>query len=97
MLQLSSLPLNHAKIYDTRSFSPLFFLPFSNKTFTGAFSPGATLLMDNGHEAVKHLFTRKTHLQFGYRELSAILIIYFAMACWAAGPSIAGGLVVPML
>ena len=71
--------------------------PYNHTTRVGSFSPGATLFMDNGHEAVKHLFTRKTHLQFGYKELCGMLFIYFPMACWAAGPSIAGGLVVPML
>jgi chloride channel 7 len=48
-------------------------------------------------QAVYHLFSKHTHKQFSYSSMATMLVIYFVMACWAAGTSIASGVVVPML
>jgi chloride channel 7 len=47
--------------------------------------------------AVKRLFSRDTHLQFGYGSLLTMLVIYFLLICWATGTSVASGALVPML
>ena len=57
----------------------------------------ATLLMTNGERAIRHLFSRETHLEFDFVPLIVVLVIYFICACWSAGTSISSGLVVPML
>lgn len=57
----------------------------------------ATLLFVTGEEAIHHLFSRNTHLEFDYAALITVLVIYFIIACWAAGVSMSVGLVVPML
>jgi chloride channel 7 len=63
----------------------------------GAYSESATLFFGTGEQAVYHLFSKYTHRQFSYAAMSTMLVIYFFMGCWAAGTSIACGLVVPML
>jgi chloride channel 7 len=57
----------------------------------------ATLLFGSGEEAIHQLFSRGTHLQFGYASMSVTLVIYLILACWAAGTSMSSGIVVPML
>lgn len=47
--------------------------------------------------AVKRLFSRDTHLQFGFGSLLTMLVIYFLLICWATGTSVASGALVPML
>ncbi len=64
---------------------------------TGAFSESATLFFGTGEQAVYHLFSKNTHTEFGYASMATMLVIYFLMACWAAGTYISSGLVVPML
>ncbi|XP_013403924.1 chloride channel protein C [Lingula anatina] len=69
-----------------------------NTTWTNkSFNEIATLLFVSGERGIHHLFSRNTHLEFGYASLFTVLPIYFLMACWAAGTSISSGLVVPML
>ncbi|XP_064648875.1 H(+)/Cl(-) exchange transporter 7-like isoform X2 [Lineus longissimus] len=63
----------------------------------GEYNEVATLFFCQGAMAVKHLFTRTAHYEFGYTSLIAVLIIYFLLACWAAGSSVSSGIVVPML
>jgi len=57
----------------------------------------ATLLFGTGESTIHRLFSRGTHLQFGYGALILTLACYFMLACWAAGSAISSGLVVPML
>lgn len=47
--------------------------------------------------AVKHLFSRDTHVQFDFGSLFAALVFYFIAICWATGTSISCGALVPML
>ena len=53
--------------------------------------------MTNGERAIRHLFSRETHYEFGFGSLASVFAVYFICACWSAGTSIATGLVVPML
>jgi len=66
---------------------------FTSSTYSAA----ATLTFGPGEEAIKHLFSIGTHEQFGCGTLAAFLVLYYFLACWAAGTSISSGLVVPML
>lgn len=50
-----------------------------------------------GEEAIKHLFTRRTHLEFGWASVSTMLVVYFTLAAVAAGSALSAGLFVPML
>lgn len=50
-----------------------------------------------GEDAIKHLLSRGTHREFGYRALITMLVVYFLGAVWAAGSAVASGLFVPML
>ena len=63
----------------------------------GSYSQTATLFFVTGEDAIKHLYSRNTHLQFNYFPLLTMLLFYYWMACWAAGTYISSGLVVPML
>ncbi|XP_028399217.1 chloride channel protein C-like [Dendronephthya gigantea] len=67
------------------------------KYTNGSFNQVATLLFASGEEAIHHLFSRDTHREFTYGPLLTVLVVYFILACWAAGTSISSGLVVPML
>lgn len=62
-----------------------------------SYNEAASLLFLTGERAIRHLFSRNTHYEFGYASLSVVLIIYFFSACWAAGTAVSCGLVVPML
>lgn len=57
----------------------------------------AAFIHNSGEQAVYHLFSKHTHKQFSYSSMATMLVVYFVMACWAAGTSIASGVVVPML
>lgn len=57
----------------------------------------ATLMFGTLENAVKRLFSRDTHLQFGFGSLLTMLVIYFLLICWATGTSVASGALVPML
>jgi len=57
----------------------------------------ASLMFGTLESAVKHLFSRDTHLQFGYSSLFTALVFYFFMICWATGTSVSSGALVPML
>lgn len=57
----------------------------------------ATLMFGTLEETVEHLFSRDTHLEFGYTSLLVALPFYFVMICWATGTSVACGALVPML
>ncbi|XP_064610554.1 chloride channel protein C-like [Liolophura sinensis] len=63
----------------------------------GSYNELATLLFGTSEEAVKHLFSRNTHLEFGYASLFTVLPFYFLMVCWASGTSVSCGILVPML
>lgn len=71
----------------------------SNTTFetNGTYNEVATLLFWTGEDAVKHLFSRETPLQFGYASLCSVLPFYFLMVCWASGTAVSAGILVPML
>ncbi|XP_077983366.1 chloride channel protein C-like [Glandiceps talaboti] len=66
---------------------------WSNLTFNEL----ATLMFVTGEEAIGHLFSRETHLEFGYASLCTMLVVYYPLACWTAGTAMSTGLVVPML
>eukprot|EP00117_Sycon_ciliatum_P020983 scpid66345/ scgid0160/ Chloride channel protein D len=66
---------------------------FSNDSY----SQVATLMFGTGEQTVRHLFSRSTHLEFTAGPLITVLVLYFSLACWAAGSAISSGLVVPML
>ena len=72
---------------------------FGNGTeyFFGSYNQAATLFFVTGEKAIKHLFSRNTHLEFGYGPLILFLIFYFLFSCWSSGTNISCGLVVPML
>uniref|UniRef100_A0A061RFD9 Chloride channel protein n=3 Tax=Tetraselmis sp. GSL018 TaxID=582737 RepID=A0A061RFD9_9CHLO len=57
----------------------------------------ATLMSVTGEEAIKHLFTRRTHLEFGWGSVTTMLVVYFTLAAIAAGSALSAGLFVPML
>jgi chloride channel 7 len=56
----------------------------------------ATLMDVSGTEAIVHLMSRDTHLQFGFAAICVFFIYYFGSAI-VAGSCIASGLFVPML
>ncbi|XP_074627638.1 chloride channel protein C-like [Acropora palmata] len=66
---------------------------FTNSSFNEV----ATLLFVTGEKAIHHLFSRDTPHELGYASLFTVLVVYFLLACWAAGTAISSGLVVPML
>ena len=57
----------------------------------------ATLMTVSGNQAIKHLLSRNTHLQFGFASLCTYFIIYYFGAAIVAGSCISSGLFVPML
>ena len=57
----------------------------------------ASLLNVQGQDALRLLFSRRTHYQFSYASLLTVLALYFVMTCWASTSSVACGIVVPML
>ena len=58
-------------------------------------NPGCCIV--TGEDAIKHLLSRGTHREFGYKALVTMLVVYFLGAVWAAGSAVASGLFVPML
>lgn len=69
----------------------------SNWFTNGTYNEVASLFFLSGEDAVKHLFSRDTHLQFGFGSLATVLVFYFLFVCWASGTSVSGGMLVPML
>lgn len=61
------------------------------------YNPLAILLDVPGDDAIRHLLTRGTHLQFQWAPLIVMLLVYFTGATLLAGTAIASGLFVPML
>ena len=57
----------------------------------------ATLMHVTGEDAVRHLMSRGTHLEFGFGAIAAFYLIYGTFAALSAGSCIASGLLVPML
>ena len=57
----------------------------------------ATLLHVTGDDAIRHLFSRQTHLEFGYASLATFYLLYSAFAALTAGSCISSGLLIPML
>ena len=57
----------------------------------------ASLLNVQGQDALRLLFSRRTHYQFSYASLLTVLALYFVMTCWASTSAVACGTVVPML
>ena len=62
-----------------------------------SYNQAATLFFLTGEKAIQHLFSRDTHLEFGYSALVAVLGLYFLFSCWSAGTNISSGLMVPMI
>lgn len=44
-----------------------------------------------GEDAIRHLFSRGTHRQFGYAAILSMLVVYFLGASWTAGSAISSG------
>ena len=65
--------------------------------FDGSYNQAATLFFVTGEKAIKHLFSRNTHLEFGYGPLILFFIFYFIFSCWSSGTHISCGLMVPMI
>ena len=57
----------------------------------------ATLMHVTGEDAIRHLMSRGTHLEFGFGSMAAFFLIYGTFAALSAGSCIASGLLVPML
>ncbi|XP_002739329.1 chloride channel protein C-like [Saccoglossus kowalevskii] len=73
---------------------------FKNETSqwsNASYSELATLMFVTGEEAISHLFSRETHLEFNYPSLLTMLVVYYPLSCWTAGTAMSTGLVVPML
>ncbi|ELU08671.1 hypothetical protein CAPTEDRAFT_215079 [Capitella teleta] len=64
---------------------------------SGEYNEVASLLHSDVQSALRLLFSRRTHLQFNYESLLAVLPIFFILACWASGSAVSSGIVVPML
>ncbi|KAI7836469.1 hypothetical protein COHA_009686 [Chlorella ohadii] len=62
-----------------------------------AYNELATLMSVPGEDAIRHLFSRGTHREFGYAAIIVMLIFYFLGAAWTAGSAISSGVFVPML
>ncbi|XP_065836634.1 chloride channel protein C-like [Oscarella lobularis] len=94
----STTPLHtESNVYYYTCPKGIFFNVNGSIVSNGSFSEVATLLFVTGEEAIKHLFSRQTQLEFGAASLITVLIIYFILSCWTAGTFISSGLVVPML
>jgi chloride channel 7 len=50
-----------------------------------------------GEDAVRHLMSRGTHLEFGFASIACFYLVYSAFAAMAAGSCISSGLLIPML
>eukprot|EP00754_Rhynchopus_humris_P009487 Rhum_TRINITY_DN14025_c5_g1::Rhum_TRINITY_DN14025_c5_g1_i1::g.67900::m.67900 len=61
------------------------------------YSPLATLTLNSGENAVRHLFSKGTRGQFHSGALLAFLILYFFSSAIAAGAAYSTGIVIPML
>ena len=57
----------------------------------------ATLMQVSGNEALVHLLSRNTHLEFGFASICVFFVVYYFFAAIVAGSCIASGLFVPML
>uniref|UniRef100_A0A1D2A2N7 Chloride channel protein n=1 Tax=Auxenochlorella protothecoides TaxID=3075 RepID=A0A1D2A2N7_AUXPR len=68
-----------------------------NITIPSSYNELATLMSVTGEDAIRHLFSRGTHREFGYAALVVMLVWYFLGAAWTAGSAIASGVFVPML
>ena len=69
----------------------------ANITVPKAYNELATLMSVTGEDAIRHLFSRGTHREFGYAALLTMLFVYFVGAAVTAGSAIASGVFVPML
>ena len=69
----------------------------SNNATQGMYSELATLSTGMAEEAIRHLLTRGTHLEFSFSSLLIMLVVYFLGAAWIASSSVACGLFVPMI
>ncbi|XP_046549442.1 chloride channel protein B-like [Haliotis rubra] len=63
----------------------------------GTYNELASLLFGTLETAVKHLFSRGTHIQFGYATLFTAFPYFFLAVCWSSGTSVSCGPLVPML
>eukprot|EP00106_Octopus_bimaculoides_P010912 XP_014778354.1 PREDICTED: chloride channel protein D-like isoform X1 [Octopus bimaculoides] len=61
----------------------------------GTYNEVATLLHLAGEDAVKNLFSRNTHLNFGFASLTCVLFLHFFFVSWASGTAVACGILVP--
>lgn len=68
-----------------------------NITIPSSYNELATIMSVTGEDAIRHLFSRGTHREFGYAALVVMLVWYFLGAAWTAGSAIASGVFVPML
>ncbi|KAK2076390.1 hypothetical protein QBZ16_000915 [Prototheca wickerhamii] len=71
--------------------------PKGNITIPSSYNELATIMSVQGEDAIRHLFSRGTHREFGYAALLVMLVYYFLGAAWTAGSAISSGVFVPML
>ncbi|KAH9499720.1 hypothetical protein Btru_077658 [Bulinus truncatus] len=74
-----------------------YYLDNTTFVYNGTYNELSLLLFSSKDEAMKTLYLRNSHRMFNYGPLFAALVIYFFMVCWAAGTSVAAGILVPML
>ncbi|XP_029644599.2 chloride channel protein A-like isoform X2 [Octopus sinensis] len=63
----------------------------------GTYNEVATLLLLPGEDAVKNLFSRNTHLNFGFPSVACVLVLHFLSVSWASGTAVACGILVPVV
>jgi chloride channel 7 len=69
----------------------------SNITVPKSYNELATLISVNGEDSIRHLLSRGTHKEFGYKAILCFFVFYFVGAALAAGSAISSGVFVPML
>ncbi|KDD74684.1 voltage gated chloride channel protein [Helicosporidium sp. ATCC 50920] len=98
--EAASSPISSSATFPPPSLSPASTSPPPSPEpirFPKAYNELATLASVTGEDAIRHLFTRGTHREFGYASLLAMLSLYFVGAAWTGGSAISSGVFVPML
>ena len=61
------------------------------------YSPLATLTLNSGENAIRHLYSKGTRGQFQSGALLSFFALYFSFSGYASGAAYASGIVIPML
>eukprot|EP01060_Flectonema_neradi_P002541 TRINITY_DN1159_c3_g1_i1.p1 TRINITY_DN1159_c3_g1~~TRINITY_DN1159_c3_g1_i1.p1 ORF type:complete len:1075 (+),score=181.98 TRINITY_DN1159_c3_g1_i1:93-3317(+) len=62
-----------------------------------SYSPLATLTLNSGENAIRHLYSKGTRGQFQSGALLSFFALYFTLSGYASGAAYATGIVIPML